>query len=385
MLPFIDLKAQYRRIEDDIKARVSAVLEHGAYIMGPEVNELEEKLAGYMGVKHVVSCSSGTDALLMPLMAWGIKPGDAVFVPTFTFFATVEMVALLGATPVFVEVDPVTFNMEPEALKLAVEALRQKDPAKYPLPKNYREISAKAVIPVDLFGIAANYAEIVPIAKANNLLLLEDAAQAFGARAGNSVSGNMGCDAAAFSFFPAKPLGGYGDSGAIATNDDNLASLLKSIRVHGQGRDKYENIRIGLNGRMDTLQAAVLLAKLAIFDNEVKARQKVAERYNQQLGGLPGVVVPSVPPAHVSVWAQYSILLPRRDQVSEALKEAGIPTNIYYSMSLHQQASMAYLGYVDQCFPVTRDLSKRILSLPMHPYLEEAEQDKICRALADAL
>ncbi len=385
MLPFIDLKAQYQRLQPEIKRRVEQVLEHGAFIMGPEVAELEQALAKYMGVRHVISCSSGSDALLMPLMAWDIKPGDAVFVPTFTFFATAEMVALLGATPVLVEVDPVTFNMDPAALALAIEAVNKQNPYIYPLPKNYTHLKARAIIPVDLFGIAADYEKILDIAKAHNLLVLEDAAQAFGATAHGHATGNLGCHAAAFSFFPAKPLGGYGDSGAIATNDDQLAALLKSIRVHGQGRDKYENVRIGLNGRMDTLQAAILLPKLGILDEEIAARQLVARAYNQRLEGLPGVITPSVPAGHISAWAQYSILLPKRDEISQALQAAGVPTNIYYSRSLHQQKALSHLGYADECFSVTRDLSKRILSLPMHPYLRAVDQDKICQALAKAL
>lgn len=385
MLPFIDLKAQYRRIEPEIRSRIDDVLKHGAFIMGPEVTELEQKLAQYCGVRHVISCSSGSDALLMPLLAWNIGPGDAVFVPTFTFFATAEMVALLGATPVFVDIDPVTFNMDPVALELAIKALAAKDPAIYPLPANYAALSPKAVIPVDLFGIAAEYEKIVPIAKAHNLLLLEDAAQAFGGKAGDKFVGNLGCDAAAFSFFPAKPLGCYGDGGAIATNSDELAEALKSIRVHGQGENKYQNIRIGVNGRMDTLQAAILLPKLAILDEEIAARQQVAAAYAGRLNAMANVIAPTVPTGRLSAWAQYSILLPRRDEVVPLMQQAGIPTNIYYPASLHQQKAFAYLGYADECFALTRDICARILSLPMHPYLSASDQDKICNALNQAL
>ena len=385
MLPFIDLKAQYQRLEPQIKQRIENVLQHGAFIMGPEVAELERALADYSGAEYAISCASGTDALLMALMAWDIGPGDAVFVPPFTFFATAEVVTLLGATPVFVDVEPVTFNMDPQQLELAIKALKAQDPAIYPLPRNYRDLTPQALIPVDLFGIAADYRKLLPIARKNGLFTLEDAAQAFGGKAHQQAVGNLGCTVAATSFFPAKPLGAYGDGGAIFTNDENLAQILKSIRVHGQGSHKYENTRIGVTGRMDTLQAAILLPKLAILDEEIQARQKVAQAYNQRLAAFPEIVTPTVPEGHVSAWAQYSILLPARDKVADRLREAGIPTNIYYPMSLHQQKAMSHLGYAAECFSVSRDLCTRILSLPMHPYLSEDDQDKICAALGRAL
>jgi UDP-2-acetamido-2-deoxy-ribo-hexuluronate aminotransferase len=323
-----------------------------------------------VGVKHAISCSSGTDALLMPLMAYGVGPGDAVFTTPFTFIATAEVIQLLGATPVFVDIDPKTFNLDPEALAEAVHRLGQHPGTAHLKPKG--------VIPVDLFGQPADYGRIHTIAQEHGLFVLEDAAQSFGATYKGRRAGALS-EMAATSFFPAKPLGCYGDGGAIFTDDDGLAEILRSIRVHGQGTDKYENVRIGLNGRLDTLQAAVLLAKLDIFDQEVTARQQVARQYSEALNSL--VEVPFVAPACTSVWAQYSVLSDHRELLLQKLKEAQIPTAIYYPLPLHLQRAFAHLGYTHGDFPVSESASQRIFSLPMHPYLGHADQEKIIRVL----
>jgi UDP-2-acetamido-2-deoxy-ribo-hexuluronate aminotransferase len=367
---FIDLKAQQEKILPDINERIQRVLAHGQYIMGPEINELEERLAASVGVRHAISCSSGTDALLMPLMAYGVGPGDAVFTTPFTFIATAEVIQLLGAVPVFVDIDPKTFNIDPEALGVAIASLGQN-------PKT-ASLRPKGVIPVDLFGQPADYDRINVIAQKHGLFVLEDAAQSFG----GTYKGRRSCSlaqVAATSFFPAKPLGGYGDGGAIFTDDDSLAATLRSIRVHGQGADKYENVRIGLNGRLDTLQAAVLLIKLEIFDAEVAARQEVASRYSEALKEV--VEVPYIDPECTSVWAQYSVLSDRRPELLGKLHETGIPSAIYYPLPLHLQKAFVHLGYKVGDFPVSEHISKRIFSLPMHPYLAENDQARIVAAL----
>jgi len=389
-MKFIDLEAQYRLIEPAIRQRIDAVLAHGKFIMGPEIVELETLLAQQAGARHCVTCSSGTDALLMPLMAWDIGPGDAVFVPSFTFFATAEVVALTHATPVFVDCDPVTFNMDPKALARAIRAVLTSDPTLHPLPRPAREgrLTPRAVIPVDIFGAAADYDAILPLAREHGLLVLEDAAQAFGGSyRGKPVCG-LGCDAAATSFFPAKPLGCYGDGGAVFTDDDDLAEKLRSVRVHGKGNDKYENVRIGLNARMDTLQAAIMLPKANALPAEIEARQEVAARYAQGLAALPGVTPPSVAPHVRSAWAQYTLLFADnalRDAVAARLKEGGVPTAIYYPRPLHTQAAFRKLDYKAEDLPVTADLCQRVLSLPFHPYLEAQDQDHICGLIAQAL
>ena len=369
-LDFIDLKTQQQKISRLLTENIQRVLAHGQYIMGPEIHALETKLAAYVGVKHAISCSSGTDALLMPLMAYGVGPGDAIFTTPFTFIATAEVIQLLGATPVFVDIDPKTFNLDPEALAEAVGRLRQKPGTAHLKPKG--------VIPVDLFGQPADYDRIHTIAQGHGLFVLEDAAQSFGATYKGRRAGALAA-AAATSFFPAKPLGGYGDGGAIFTDDDNLADVLRSIRVHGQGKDKYENVRIGLNGRLDTLQAAVLLAKLEIFDQEVVDRQRIAQQYSQALNA--SVEVPSVAPDCTSVWAQYSVLSEHRELLLKKLQEAQIPAAIYYPVPLHLQGAFAHLGYQAGDFPVSENASRRIFSLPMHPYLGQADQERIVQAL----
>jgi UDP-2-acetamido-2-deoxy-ribo-hexuluronate aminotransferase len=369
-LDFIDLKAQQRLIYPALKERLARVLAHGQYILGPEVAELEARLAAYVGVKHAISCSSGTDALLMPLMAYGVGPGDAVFTTPFTFIATAEVIQLLGATPVFVDIDPRTFNLDPEALAAAMAGL-----GKSPQSAALRP---RGVIPVDLFGQPADYDRINELAGRHGLFVLEDAAQSFGATLGGKRAGAL-AEVAATSFFPAKPLGAYGDAGAVFTDDDELAAALRSIRVHGQGSHRYENARIGINGRLDTMQAAVLLVKLDIFDQEVAARQQVARDYSQALEDL--VQVPYLAPGRTSVWAQYSVLSDDRTALMEKLQGAGIPTAIYYPRPLHLQGAFAHLGHRQGEFPVSERIAELIFSLPMHPYLQGSDQERIIAGL----
>ena len=369
-IPFIDLNAQQTRIRAGLEQRMTAVLDHGKYIMGPEIHELEEKLANYVGVEHCVSCGSGTDALLMILLANDVGPGDAIFTTPFTFIATAEVIALLGARSVFVDIDPQTYNMDPEALASAIEC--------YADPRS--PFKPKGIIPVDLFGQPADYDEINTIAKKHSIPVWQDAAQSFGAEYnGRRTCGNA--DVGATSFFPAKPLGCYGDGGAIFTDDESIAEKLRSVRVHGKGRNKYDNVRIGINGRMDTLQAAVVLEKLTIFDEEVALRNQAAERYSEALSGK--YVTPFVKPDRSSVWAQYSILSDDRDGDMTRLKERGVPTAVYYPKPLHLQEAFADLGYKHGEFPVSEEMAGKIFSLPMHPYLDAETQDYIVAALLD--
>lgn len=382
-MQFIDLAAQQRRIRDRIDARIAAVLDHGKYIMGPEVGELECELAGFAGVRYALGCASGTDALLMALMARDVGPGDAIFTSPFTFIATAEVVALLGATPVFVDIDPVTFNMAPSNLKRAVEALQTGRPDLHPLPANFAELRPRGIIGVDIFGLPSEYDAIQGVADRYDLFVVEDAAQSFGAEYKGRRAGalaEMGCT----SFFPAKPLGGYGDGGAVFTDDEALAERLRSIRVHGQGSHKYDNDRIGINGRLDAIQAAVLLVKLEIFPEEVALRQTVAGRYREGIADIKGLTPPATPAGMTSVFAQYSVLArdeAHRTTVQEALKAAGIPSVIYYPKPLHLQRAFAELGYTDGLFPVSEDCSRRIFSLPMHPYLTAEEQERVISVL----
>lgn len=388
-MQFIDLAEQQRHIRDKIDQRIRGVLDHGKYIMGPEVIELEQKLCEFTGAQFCISCSSGTDALLMPLVAWQIGPQDAVFVPPFTFFATAETPAFLGATPIFVDVDPVTHNMRPDLLEKAILAVLQRDNSIYPLPKVAQEsqLTPKVVIPVDLFGQAASYEAILPIAHKYGLRVLEDAAQAFGAERHHRKTCALGCDAAATSFFPAKPLGCYGDGGAIFTDNAELAEILRSIRVHGKGHDKYDNVRLGINGRLDTLQAAILLAKLDVFPQEIIARQHVAKCYAACLADVPEVISPEIEEGAVSVWAQYCIQLPenKRQPVMSSLQEQKIPSNIYYPKPQHQLAVFTNLGYTPDDFPQAKATSARILALPFHPYMKEEDVAKVVNALRKAL
>lgn len=398
-MEFIDLKTQQQRIKSQIDTNIQRVLNHGNYIMGQEIKELENKLANYVDVKHAISCASGTDALLMALMAYGVGPGDAIFTTPFTFIATAEVISLLGATPIFVDIDPGTFNIDPAKLSLAVEAVQKNDPSIYPLP-NFEhktlniELSPKGVISVDLFGLLADYEAITKIAEENGLFVIEDAAQSFGAELQGKKAcsfGNIACT----SFFPAKPLGCYGDGGMCFTSDDNIAATMESIRVHGKGNDKYDNIRIGINARLDTLQAAILLAKFDIFPEEVELRNQVATRYADLFSGTnvehrtlnvehTSLVTPDIPEGYLSVWAQYSILArdaAYRTALIEKLKGLGVPTAIYYPKPLHMQTAFAYLVYKHGDFPVSEDCAGRIFSLPMHPYLEYADQKQIINVI----
>ena len=391
-MEFIDLKTQQARIKDKIQRNIDIVLRHGNYIMGPEVKQLEAKLAAYTGAKHAISCASGTDALLMALMAYGVKPGDAIFTTPFTFIATAEVISLLGATPVFVDIDPKTFNIDPSKLELAIKALKANDSSIYPLPNIEPrtlniELTPKGVIPVDLFGLPADYDTINSIAKENDLFVIEDAAQSFGAKYKGKMActlGNINCT----SFFPAKPLGCYGDGGMCFTDDDKLAEIMESIRVHGKGGHKYDNVRIGINGRLDTLQAAILLAKFDIFPEEVEMRNAAAARYTSLLTSDSSLMTPDVPAGYKSVWAQYSLLAKNEDARTVMLKnlqDNKIPTAIYYPKPLHRQTAYSYLGYGEGAFPVSEDAASRIFSLPMHPYLLAADQERIAEVMAARL
>jgi len=392
-MEFINLGAQQKRIRDKIDANVKAVLDHGQYIMGPEIKKLEAKLADYVGTKHAIACASGTDALLMALMAYGVGPGDAVFTTPFTFIATAEVISLLGATPVFVDIDPKTYNIDPARLEQAIQAIKANDPSIHPLPitpdlvprtSNPLPLRPRGIIPVDLFGLPADYDAIEKIAGDHGLFVIEDAAQSFGAEYKGKKAcsfGKIGCT----SFFPAKPLGCYGDGGMCFTDNDDLAAILDSIRVHGKGSHKYDNARIGINGRIDTLQAAILLAKFSIFPEEIELRQVVANRYTSLLASEATPATPFIPAGYKSAWAQYSILArseAERTELMEKLKAAGIPTAIYYPKPLHLQTAFADLGYKPGAFPISEDAASRIFSLPMHPYLVEYDQEQIISTLA---
>jgi UDP-2-acetamido-2-deoxy-ribo-hexuluronate aminotransferase len=386
MIPFIDLKAQQEKIRPRIEARIKKVLDHGQYIMGPEIRELEKKLAEFTGAKHAITCSSGTDALLMVLMAWGLGPGDAVFTTPFTFIATAEVISFVGATPVFVDIDPRTFNIDTARLELAIKTIKENDPSIYPIPNTqFTALSPKAIIPVDLFGLPANYDIIMEIAKKHNLLVLADAAQSFGGEFRGRRVGTLG-QATATSFFPAKPLGCYGDGGAVFTDDDELADILASIRVHGKGTDKYDNVRIGINARLDTIQAAILLSKLEIFPDELEARQTVAETYSEQLASVHSskFTIPYIPEGHRSAWAQYSVLSDNREELITQLQEEGIPTSIYYPKPLHLQLAFKYLNYRKGDFEIAESISARIFSLPMHPNLNEKQTQKIGNVISNS-
>lgn len=372
-VPFIDIAAQRRRLGKSIDEAVARVLTHCQFINGPEVTALEAALAKFSGAKHVVSCASGTDALLMVLMAKQVGPGDAVLCPSFTFCATGEAVALTGATPVFVDVDEATFNMDTASLKRGIATGRE------------RGLKPRAVIPVDLFGQSADHDAIGAIAEAEGLFVLDDAAQGFGASYKGRKLGTFGL-ATATSFFPAKPLGCFGDGGAIFTDDDNLAETLRSIRVHGQGADKYDNVRLGITGRLDTMQAAILIEKLKIFEDEIAARNEVAARYARGLGNV--VTVPQLASGCTSVWAQYTIRLPKgtnRDDFAAALRAQGIPTAIYYTKSMHQQTAYRDFPVADGGLPASERLSDDVISLPMHAYLDEATQQRVIEAVRGAL
>jgi UDP-2-acetamido-2-deoxy-ribo-hexuluronate aminotransferase len=384
-MEFIDLASQQIQIREKLMANINAVLSHGQYINGPEVKRLEETLASYVGSKYAIGCASGTDALLLGLMAYGVGPGHAVFTTPFSFIATAEIISLLGAIPIFVDVDPQTFNVDPDQLDVAIRALGAGKSKSYPLPVSdlTQAVTPRAIIGVDLFGLPANYKKINEIARNHNLLVIEDAAQSFGAE----YSGEKACtlaEIACTSFFPAKPLGCYGDGGMCFTDNDKLAEIIRSLTVHGKGQDKYDNVRLGINGRLDTLQAAILLAKFEVFQEEIEKRRLVANRYNELLGADDGIVTPLVREDTKSAWAQYSVLFESEDSRKSCqtrLAKAKIPTAVYYPKPLHLQTAFAGLGYREGDFPISESLSKRILSLPMHPYLTLDDQARVARVI----
>lgn len=372
-MQFIDLKKQYEVLREEIDKNIQECLDEGSYIMGSHVKKLEDQLAEYVGRKHCISCANGTDALSLVLMAWGVRTGDAVFVPSFTFYSTSEVVSLLNAEPIFVDVDERTFNIDPDKLEKAIVQVKEEG-----------KLNPKAVIPVDLFGQCADYDRILEIAKKYDLLMLEDGAQGFG----GSINGKKACsfgDASTTSFFPAKPLGCYGDGGAIFTDDDELAELLRSLRVHGKGEFKYDNVRVGMNSRLDTLQAAVLLPKLKAFkEYELEKRNEVAKLYDERLKDR--FIIPFVPEGYESSWAQYTLILESREErerIQEHLKKEGIPSMVYYPKPLHKQAVYKDYDFNLDDLKVSESLAERVLSLPMHPYMEDKDVEKVCRALLE--
>jgi dTDP-4-amino-4,6-dideoxygalactose transaminase len=370
-ISFIDLQAQRKRLGEPLNRAILAAVESGQWVMGPQVDEVEQKLAAFAGVRHCISCANGTDALVLVLRAWNIGPGDAVFVPAFTFAATAEVVALVGATPVFVDVIADTYNMDPASLEAAIAMIARDG-----------KLTPRAVLPVDLFGQPADYRLLAPVVARAGLKLLCDTAQGFGGMLDGRRTGAIG-DAATTSFFPAKPLGCYGDGGAIFTDDDALDEVLRSIRIHGQGSDKYENVRIGMNSRLDTIQAAVLIEKLKIFPDEIEARERIARRYSEALGQSNRIGVPHVIAGAQSSWAQYTIHVPDRDKLQLHLKAHGIPTAVYYTIPLNAQKG--YATYPSAPTPITDRLSEVVISLPMHPYLDAEAQDRVVMAVLESV
>src|SRR4029077_6889583 len=372
LIPFIDVAAQRRRLGSAVDAAVAKVLNHCQFILGPEVRTFEAELAAFCGARHVVTCASGTDALVLALRAMGVGPGDAVVCPSFTFCATAEVAVLVGATPIFVDVDEATFNIDANGIVGAVATAREAG------------LRPKAIIPVDLFGLPADHGAVQAAASAENLLVLDDAAQGFGATCNNPPLGTFGPGRAP-SFSPAKPLGCYGDGGAVTTDDDGFADTLRSLRVHGQGSDKYDNVRIGLASRLDTIQAAILIEKLKIFPDEIDARDRIAHRYSEGLGDV--VAVPRIPAGYTSVWAQYTIRVAggRRDALAAALKAEGVPTAIYYPIPLHRQQAYKHYPIGKGGVAASDRLASEVISLPMHAYLDLATQDHIIDASRRAL
>lgn len=372
-MQFRNLKKQYEVLKPKMDEALGRVLEASNYISGRQVAELEEELAGYVGVKHCITCANGTDALTLALMAWGIGKGDAVFVPDFTFFSSAETVAYAGATPVFTDILEDTFNMDPDSLERAVQAVLAEG-----------KLKPRVVVTVDLFGLPADYDRIRRIAGQYGLYILEDAAQGFGGTCHGKRAGSFG-DISTASFFPAKPLGCYGDGGAVFTDRDDWASLLRSLRIHGKGSDKYDNVRIGMNSRLDTLQAAVLQVKLEVFRAyELQDTDQIAGRYAKGLKDC--VKVPSIPAGYGSGWAQYSILLRderEREEVQAHLREHDVPTMIYYQRGMHQQTAFREYNLYGEYFPVTEHVCKRVLALPLSPYLTEEEQQKVIRLIRE--
>jgi dTDP-4-amino-4,6-dideoxygalactose transaminase len=368
-LPFVDLKAQQARIAADLRRRLDAVLAHCQFILGPEIAELEGELARVCGAKHCIALSSGTDALQIAMMAEGIGPGDAVFLPAFTYTATAEVPLVLGATPVFVDVDPRTFQIDPDQLQARIDAVRSGG-----------RLRPRALIGVDLFGQPADWPALSEIAEAERIFTIDDCAQSFGARLHGRSLGSA-ADATATSFFPSKPLGAYGDAGALFTENDERAALYRSLRTHGEGNTRYEVLRTGMNGRMDTLQAAVLLSKLTVFADELAARERIARIYDSRLGNA--VTIPARVPDSTSAWAIYAILLrdgAARDRMQAGLKGAGVPTAIYYPKPPHRQPAYA-AAHDGAALPVSEDLATRILALPIHPDLSEADVARVCDAV----
>ncbi|ACS81671.1 DegT/DnrJ/EryC1/StrS family aminotransferase [Maridesulfovibrio salexigens] len=383
-IPFIDLKKQFSRVEKQVRENMDTVLDHGAYIMGPEIPAIEEKLAEYCGTKHALGCASGTDALTLALMSLDVKPGDAVFTTPFTFFATAETIALTGATPVFVDIDPVTFNIDPKKLDKTIEALKGADNGCV-LPK-VDGLTAKGIISVDIFGLPADYEAIKAVADKHDLFLIEDAAQSFGGEYKGKRACSLG-DITCTSFFPAKPLGCYGDGGMCFTDDDYLIERLRSHRIHGMGPDRYDNVRLGITGRLDSLQAAILLAKFEIFPEEVDLRDNVAATYAKLLADVEGLTVPTVPEGYRSVWAQYCPLAKdgeHRERIQKALGEKNIPSPIYYPIPMHLQTAFKDLGYKMGDCPISEDAASRIFAIPMHPYLEREQQEFIADIIRNA-
>jgi dTDP-4-amino-4,6-dideoxygalactose transaminase len=370
-IEFIDLQAQRAYLGSRIDEAIARVLEHGRFIMGPEVKTLEGQLSKFGGVERTVSCSSGTDAILLPLLGWEIGAGDAVFLPSFTFASTAEVVVLAGATPVFIDIHADTFNMDPAHLAQAIDEVKKQG-----------KLTPRAVIVVDLFGQIADYPAIKKITDKHGLKLISDAAQGFGSTLKGEQAGAF-ADVVTTSFFPAKPLGCYGDGGAVLTNDPAIADIMESLRVHGKGGDKYDNIRVGMNARLDTLQAAILIEKLSIFAEEIDKRNTVAARYNDALSGLADI--PLVIEGAVSTWAQYTLKLADRDRVQARLKEVGIPSAVYYPKPLHQQTAYKNYPVGGNGLPVSDRLPGEVLSLPMHPYMSEDVQDQIIDQLVKAL
>jgi dTDP-4-amino-4,6-dideoxygalactose transaminase len=371
-IPFIDLAAQRQRLGRAVDDAVARVFAHCQFILGPEVATLEAELAAFCGARHALTCGSGTDALLLVLMAKAIGPGDAVIVPSFTFCASAEVVALTGATPVFADVEEASFNLDPKSAERALATARRLG------------LKPKIIMPVDLFGQPADHTAISALARAENLFVLDDAAQSFGASWQNRRVGTL-ADATATSFFPSKPLGCYGDGGAVLTDDDELFDVLHSLRVHGQGADKYDCVRLGRNGRCDTVQAAVLIEKLKIFPDEIAARERIAQRYCTRLAEVARV--PRLREGATSVWAQFTLRIPggRRDALASALKSQGIPSAIYYRKPVHAQDAYRRFPVAEGGLPVSERLAGEVLSLPMHPYLDEPTQDRIIEAVRRAL
>ena len=372
-MQFRDLKTQYAVLKDEMDKAILDVVASSAYVMGPKIKEMEIAFADYVGTKHCIACNSGTDALLLALKAWDVKPGDAVFVPSFTFFASAEVIAMQGATPVFVDVDKDTFNIDVADLERKIEQTLKAG-----------KLTPRVVIAVDLFGLPADFKAVRMVADKYHLYVLEDGAQGFGGRIGDKKACTFG-DISTTSFFPAKPVGCYGDGGAVFTDNDDWAALMESYHIHGKGSDRYDNIRIGMNSRLDSIQAAILLVKLKAFnDYELVDVNKVAARYTEKLKGV--VKTPIVPEGFYSSWAQYTLQVKDKEQragLQAALKALDIPTAIYYPIPMHRQTAFSYLNLDDNRCPVSDQLADTVISLPIHPYLSEADQDLICQVVCD--